>query len=83
MQRARQWGGDARWPWVVGTLVVGVPVSLLIPPFVLVLVVVLSVVLSRGDRPPAIRRRDRAVVICLAVAGFAYLVIWSLLGVSS
>ena len=83
MQRARQPSGEARWPWVVGVLVLGVPLSLVMPPFVLVLVIVLSVVLTRGDRPPAMRRSDRAIVIGLAMAGLVYLLIWSRLGISS
>ena len=73
----------ARWPWIVGTLVAGVPVSIVMPPFVLVLIVVLSVVLMRGDRSTASRRRDLAVIFGLAVVGFVYLVAWAMVGISS
>ena len=75
-------GNGARWPWIVGTLVVGVPVSIVMPPFVLVLIVALSVGLTRGERPAASRRRDLAVVRGLAAVGFVYLVVWAALGIS-
>ncbi len=81
--RAPQRDRRRRGIWVVGALAVGVPLSLVTPPFVMVLVVALSVILTRGDRPLASRRRDRVMVMGIAAVGFAYLVIWSLLGVSS
>ena len=79
----RRWGNGSRWLWVVGTLALGVPVILLAPPLVAVLVVILSVTLTWGDRPPTARRRVRATVFGLFLVGFLYLLIWSHLGVAS
>ena len=78
----RRPGNGALWPWIIGALVVGVPICIVMPPFVLVLIVVLSVVLTRRDHPTASSRRTLAVVLGLAAVGFIYLVAWAAGGIS-
>jgi hypothetical protein len=75
-------GNGALWPWIVGALLVGVPLCIVMPPLVLVLILVLSVGLTRRDHPTASSRKVMAVVLGLAAVGFVYLVAWAAGGIS-
>lgn len=66
------------WPWVVGAFLVGIPVSILMPPLSLMLIIVLSAwgVMRRGHQT-ASSTTALAVDLGLGIVTAAYLVIWT------
>ncbi len=65
------------WPWAVGAFLLGIPMSIFMPPLILVFFVALGVwgVARRGHQTPS-SRTALAADLGLGIAAAAYLIIW-------
>ncbi len=69
------------WPWTAGALVLGVPLSILMPPLALILIVALGGWgLTQRGHQSMLSRRALAVALGLAVVGLVYLLAWAATG---
>lgn len=76
-QRLRRPSTNTLWPWVAGAFLLGIPVSILMPPLLFVLIVALSAwgLVRWGHQTPS-SRVAIAADLGLGTATVAFLVIW-------
>ena len=68
--------GISQWPWVVGALLLGVAIFIFMPPFLVVLIFVLSAWgVMRWERQTVSSRRAIAVDLGLGMAAVLFLII--------